>query len=235
MIRSGIFAAPSIMAGWVQSPGVLLGLWVFGGVFTLLGALSYGELAAMMPRAGGQYVFLREAFGRFPAFLFGWTLFLVIQSGFVAAGSFVFSKFLGVFLPTVGEEHTLLSVPLASYVPAKQRPYVPDFLQRFELNTAQLVACGVIVLLTAVNILGVREGAWVQNLFTVLKVSALAALIGFGFLEAPDLSTNFAHFFELVPGSEALQVGLMAGLAVALSKALFAYDAWNSATFVAEE
>jgi APA family basic amino acid/polyamine antiporter len=235
MIGSGIFTAPSIMAEWVQSPGVLLGLWIFGGVFTLLGALSYGELAAMMPRAGGQYVFLREAFGRFPAFLFGWTLFLVIQTGFVAAVSIAFAKFLGVFLPDLAEEHKLLTVPLGASFPALQGAAIPDFLQKFELNTAQLVACGVIVLLTVVNILGVREGAWVQNLFTVLKVAALAALIVFGFYEAPNVRANFAHFLELMPGPKSLQVGLLAGLAVALSKALFAYDAWNSATFVAEE
>jgi APA family basic amino acid/polyamine antiporter len=232
MIGSGIFTAPSIMAEWVQSPGVLLGLWVFGGVFTLLGALSYGELAAMMPRAGGQYVFLREAFGRFPAFLFGWTLFLVIQTGFIAAVSIAFAKFLGVFLPGLAEEHKLLTIPLLT---SPEAAALPEFLHKFELNTAQLVACGVVVLLTVVNILGVREGAWVQNLFTVLKVAALAALIGFGFYHATDVGANFAHLTELVPGPKSLQVGILAGLAVALSKALFAYDAWNSATFVAEE
>src|SRR5215472_13642100 len=110
MIGSGIFTAPSIMAEWVQSPGVLLGLWVFGGVFTLLGALAYGELAAMMPRAGGQYVFLREAFGPVVGFLYGWTLLLVIQTGFNAAVAIAFAKFLeGVGIPT-GEGDIVLSI-----------------------------------------------------------------------------------------------------------------------------
>src|SRR5437870_2707948 len=116
MIGSGVFIAPSNMAQLVQTPGVFLGLWVFGGLFTVLGALAYGELAAMAPHAGGQYVFLREAFGRFWAFLYGWTLFLVIQTGFNAAVAIAFAKFLGVFLPKLGIQeqagaHILYRVP----------------------------------------------------------------------------------------------------------------------------
>src|SRR5436309_2998239 len=110
MIGSGIFIAPSDMAQLVQTPGLLPGLWVFGGVFTILGALAYGELAAMAPHAGGQYVFLREAFGRFWAFLYGWTLFLVIQTGFNAAVAIAFAKYLGVFVPALAESNVLVEV-----------------------------------------------------------------------------------------------------------------------------
>ncbi len=235
MIGSGIFIGPSIMAGLIQTPGIFLGLWIFGGVFTILGALSYGELAAMSPHAGGQYVFLREAFGRFWAFLFGWTLFLVIQTGFVAAVSIAFAKFLGVFLPALAESNVLVAVRFDTLLPFLAGSGVPDFLQKWELNTAQLVGCGVIAFLTAINILGVQQGAFIQNLFTVLKLAALAGLIGFGLTHARSAAENFLPLFEPRLGSNAVNMGFLAALAVALSKALFAYDAWNTVTFVAEE
>ena len=217
MIGSGIFVAPSIMAGLVQSPGILLGLWVFGGLFTLLGALAYGELAAMAPHAGGQYVFLSQAYSRFWGFLYGWTLFLVIQTGFNAAVSIAFAKYLGVFIPQLGEGNMLFS------------------LGWYSLNSAQLVGCGVIIVLTAVNILGVREGAFVQNLFTVLKLGALVALIVVGLTKASDIAANFTPLFEPEAGKEGLKLGFLAAVAVAMSQALFSYDAWNTVTFVGEE
>jgi APA family basic amino acid/polyamine antiporter len=217
MIGSGIFIVPSTMAEYVQASGVLLGLWVVGGVFTILGALSYAELAAMIPHAGGQYQFLREAFGKFWAFLYGWTLLLVIQTGFNAAVSIAFAKYLGLFLPTLAESNILLDLGL------------------IQINSAQLVACGVIAVLTAINILGVREGALVQNLFTVLKVAAVVALIAVGFAKAPDAAANFTPFFGTQVGIKALEIGFAAALAAALSEALFAYDSWNTVTFVAEE
>jgi APA family basic amino acid/polyamine antiporter len=237
MIGSGIFVAPSIMAGYVQSPGILIGLWVFGGLFTLFGALAYGELAAMAPHAGGQYVFLRDAYGRFWGFLYGWTLFLVIQTGFNAAVSIAFGKYLGVFLPALGEGNLLLTVKLADQVPALSGLDLPAFLREWRLNSAQLVACGVIIVLTGINIIGVREGALVQNLFTVLKVAALTALIVFGLRYAVTNSSNFLPLWDTAPGPKALAEGLIfpAALAVTMSKALFAYDSWNTATFVAEE
>ena len=110
MIGSGIFFAPSIMAGYLQSPGLLLGLWVLGGLLTLAGALSYAELAAAMPRAGGQYVFLSEAFSPLFGFLYGWTFLLAINTGFVAAVAVAFAKTLGFFVPGVGEEHLLFAL-----------------------------------------------------------------------------------------------------------------------------
>jgi basic amino acid/polyamine antiporter, APA family len=238
MIGSGIFVVPSSMAGYVQSPGVLIGLWVFGGLFTIFGALSYGELAAMAPHAGGQYVFLRDAYGRFWGFLYGWTLFLVIQTGFNAAVSIAFGKYLGVFLPALGEQNVLLTVPLADQVPALASLELPAFLRRLQINSAQLVACGVIVVLTAINIVGVRQGALVQNLFTVLKVAALVALIAFGLQWAGTNVSHFSPVWDTALGPAAQREGLtvfVAALAVAMSQALFSYDSWNTATFVAEE
>jgi len=233
MIGAGIFFNLSIMANSVQTPGLLLGLWVFGGLFTMLGAISCAELASMYPHAGGQYVFLREAYGNFWAFLFGWTQFLVIQTGFNATVAIAFAKCLGTLAPCLGESYALLSIPLGSLLPPAVHAHLPDCFLFFELNSAQVVGCGVIALLTGINILGVREGAYVQNLFTVLKVVALVALIAAGLHRAGGL-----HFFPRVepnPATFALTSGFLAGLAVAMSKALFAYDAWNTVTFVAEE
>ena len=178
VIGSGIFVAPSIMAGYVQTPGLLMGLWVTGGILSLFGALAYGEMAAALPRAGGQYVFLKEAFSPLWGFLYGWTFLLAINTGFIAAVAVAFAKYLGVFLPVVGERTALFMI--GSYA----------------FTTAQAVALVVIAALTWINITGLRTGATVQNIFTIAKVAAIGA---------------------------------------SMSKALFAYDAWNSVTFAAEE
>jgi APA family basic amino acid/polyamine antiporter len=219
MIGVGIFINTSIMAKHLETPGLILGMWLFGGIFTILGALAYGELAAMAPHAGGQYVFLREAFGRFWGFLYGWTLFLVIQTGFNAAVAVGFANYLGVFVEGVGESYEI-SLPLGG-----------------AMNTAQIVACAVIIVLTAINIYGVREGALVQNTFTILKVSALLVLTVAGLALARGSLDNFQPVFEPILGPEAKKTNMIlaAALAVVLSKALFAYDAWNTVTFVAEE
>ncbi len=217
MIGSGIFIAPSIMAGYVAAPGVWLGLWLVGGVLTLLGALSYAELCAMMPHAGGQYVFLREAFGRVIAFLYGWTLFLVIQTGFNAAVAIAFAKFLGGVGLHVGENDVVLAAGGVT------------------LSRAQLVAVAVIALLTWVNARGVREGALVQNVFTVLKVAAIGLLVLVGLTSGKGSFSHFSPLLGAELGAKGLQMGLLAAMGVAMSKALFAYDAWNTVTFVAEE
>lgn len=218
VIGSGIFVAPSIMAGYTQSPGLLLGLWILGGMLTMFGALAYGELAAAMPRAGGQYVFLSRAFSPLWGFLYGWTLLFAINTGFIAAVSVAFAKYLGVFFPSVGEG-TILFV-------LGGRPF----------SSAQAVALVVIVALTWINITGLRTGARVQNLFTVAKVAAVAALVilalGLGKGSAANFSSPAGLF---VLGPEGVKLGLFAAMAVAMSKALFAYDAWNSVTFAAEE
>ena len=217
VIGSGIFFAPSIMAGYLQSPGLLLGLWILGGLLTLAGALSYAELAAAMPRAGGQYVFLSEAFSPLFGFLYGWTLLLAINTGFVAAVAVAFAKTLGFFVPTVGEGHVLFSVPGLTF------------------STAQLVALVVIAVLTWLNVTGLRTGAAVQNLFTIAKLGALGVLVALAVTTAKGSIANFDPLVGLALGPEGVKVGLFAALAGAMSKALFAYDSWYTVTFAAEE
>jgi APA family basic amino acid/polyamine antiporter len=217
VVGSGIFFAPSIMAGYLQSPGLLLGLWVTGGLLTLAGALSYAELAAAMPRAGGQYVFLSEAFSPLFGFLYGWTLLLAINTGFVAAVAVAFAKALGFFVPGVGEEHALFSAFGLTF------------------TTAQLVALAVIAVLTWLNVTGLRTGASVQNLFTLAKLGALGALVALAVVTARGSAAHFQPAASLALGPEGLKVGLFAALAGAMSKALFSYDSWYTVTFAAEE
>ncbi len=216
MIGSGIFIAPSLMAGYVQTPGLLVLMWLFGGVFTILGGLCYGELAASMPHAGGQYVYLRETYSPLLGFLYGWTVFLVIQTGFIAAVAVAFAKYLGVFFPLLSESHTVFNIgPLA-------------------VNSAQIVGILSIALLTVINVFGVRLGALVQNFFTITKVGVLVVLILLAFFWSRG---SWNHFTPVLTPqvNEAVQMSFLAAFAVAMSKALFAYDAWNSVTFIAEE
>jgi len=217
VVGSGIFFAPSIMAGYLQAPGLLLGLWIVGGLLTLAGALSYAELAAAMPRAGGQYVFLTEAFSPLFGFLYGWTLLLAINTGFVAAVAVAFAKTLGFFVPGIGEEHALFSVLGTTF------------------TTAQLAALVVIAVLTWLNVTGLRTGATVQNLFTLAKLAALAVLVVMGVATARGSVAHFQAAASLALGPEGLKVGLFAALAGAMSKALFSYDTWYAVTFAAEE
>jgi APA family basic amino acid/polyamine antiporter len=217
VIGSGIFFAPSIMAGYLQSPGLLLGLWLVGGLLTLAGALSYAELAAAMPRAGGQYVFLSEAFSPLFGFLYGWTLLLAINTGFVAAVAVAFAKTVGLFVPGVGEEHVLFAALGTTF------------------TTAQLVALVVIALLTWINVTGLRTGASVQNLFTLAKLGALGILVALAVATAKGSFRNFEPLASAALGPEGLKVGLFAALAGAMSKALFSYDSWYTVTFAAEE
>ncbi len=248
MIGSGIFIVSADISRLTGSPAVLIGAWLVTAVMTIIGALSYGELAAMMPRAGGQYVYLREALGPMWGFLFGWTLFLVIQTGTIAAVGVAFGKFLGVFFPSVSSTHWLLHL---GHVPALRLG--PMVLGNMELglNTANL--CGVIitVLLTIVNIFGVRLGALVQNIFTTAKTLALLALVLFGLAlgrNAHAVAANFsggsfwagAGWHTLHPlatgvGGPATLVGIFTLLAVVQTGSLFSADAWNNVTFTAGE
>jgi APA family basic amino acid/polyamine antiporter len=212
MIGSGIFIVAADIARQVKSPGLLMMTWVITALLTMIAALSYGELAAAMPHAGGQYVYLREAFGPLYGFLYGWTLFLVIQTGTIAAVAVAFAKFAGVFVPAIAAENHIL-------------PF---------LSTQQLVAISVIILLTWVNTRGVRTGARVQNTFTFAKTAALLGLIGFGFLAGRDpnaVARNFDHFWENVDWTfTTIQL-----VGVAMVGALFSSDAWNNVTFTAGE
>lgn len=185
MIGSGIFIVPADIARGVNSPGLVIAAWLITGFLTVVGALSYGELAAMMPKAGGQYVFLRESLGPLWGFLYGWTLFLVIQTGTIAAVAVAFGKFAGVWFPQISPQNWVA--------------------HSINLNTQNFVAIAVILLLTGVNILGVKSGALVQNIFTTAKTVALIALILVGLTigrSAIALQTNFTNFFHLNGGME---------------------------------
>ena len=220
MIGSGVFIVPSIMAGIVQSPLVILLLFAVGGTLTICGALCYGELSAAMPKSGGQYVFLKEAYSPLFGFLFGWTSFLVIQSGLVAAVAVAFAKYLGIFLPAVSEHAAIVSLSLWG--------------KGFTISTAQVVAMISIIILTAVNSFGIRAGALVQNLFTFLKVAAIFLLIGLAFVSSNGSFANVtASATPLIP--ETVKAGFLAAMAIAISKALFAFDGWTTGTFAAEE
>ncbi len=237
MIGSGVFIVPAEMSRTLGSPGLLIAAWLVTAAMTMIGALSYGELAAMMPKAGGQYVYLREALGPIWGFLYGWTLFLVIQTGTIAAVGVAFGKFLGVFFPAVSQGHWLVHVGLGN----------------IGLNTANLAAIAVITLLTFTNTLGVRLGAAVQNVFTTAKILALLGVIAVGVVahNAAALANNFGHafwagaglgtrhtvevgsFFRLGGGSAA--VGVLTLIAVVQVGSLFSADAWNNVTFTAGE
>src|SRR5436305_1880182 len=244
MIGSGIFIVSAEISREVNSPALLLGAWLVTGFMTIVGALSYGELAAMMPRAGGQYVYLRESLGPLWGFLYGWTLFLVIQTGTIAAVGVAFGKFLGHFFPAVAADNWIWHI---GHVPA----FHPFHISSIELgnmdvglNTQNLSGIVIIVLLTVVNIFGIRTGAAVQNVFTVAKVSALAGLIVVGVFigrNADAIAANFSNFWRLgaphsASGTAAGPfVGVLTILAVAQVGSLFSADAWNNVTFTAGE
>jgi len=216
MIGSGIFIVSADIARQVDSPGLLILVWLIGAALTIAAALSYGELAAAMPHAGGQYVYLREAFGPLAGFLYGWTLFLVIQTGTIAAVAVAFAKYTGVFVPWISASHYLVGSG------------------KVGLTTQQLLAIVVLVLLTAVNTRGIRTGAMVQNVFTFAKVASLLALVGFGFLlgrNTQAVEANFTDFWRHADwGFNTLRL-----VGVAMVGALFSSDAWNNVTFTAGE
>jgi APA family basic amino acid/polyamine antiporter len=250
MIGSGIFIVDCDIARLTDSPALFLAAWVVTGTMTLICALSYGELAAMMPKAGGQYVYLRESLGPLWGFLYGWTLFLVIQTGTIAAVCVAFGKFLGVFFPTVSSTHWLWHI---AHVPAI--PLGPMVLGNMDIgvNTANLAGIAVVAFVAFVNIRGVRFGAGLQNVFTVAKALALAGLILLGFTIgrngaaiAANIGANWSEFWRnaswhsLHPVQVGVQgpiamVGSIVVLAVVQVGSLFSCDAWNNVTFTAGE
>jgi APA family basic amino acid/polyamine antiporter len=246
MIGSGIFIVSAEIAREVNSPALLIAAWLVTGFLTVTGALAYGELAAMMPRAGGQYVFLRESLGPLWGFLYGWTLFLVIQAGTIAAVGVAFGKFLGYFFPTISATHWVLHLFKAPKIVIG-----PMVLGNMDvgLNTQNLVAILVVVFLSVLNIFGIRTGALVQNIFTVAKVSALAGLVVLGFAIGRNpqaIAANFTdfwhnaglgaqHLIQVGSGGPMVLVGTIAILAVAQTGSLFSADAWNNVTFTAAE
>jgi len=234
MIGSGIFIVSADIARQVGSSGWLLVVWIVTGLLTVMAALSYGELAAMMPKAGGQYVYLREAFSPLWGFLYGWTLFVVIQTGTIAAVSVGFAKFLGVLWPKISVENYIIN------------PIKITSGYAISLSTAQLVGVLMIILLTFMNTRGLKLGKFVQNVFTITKTGSLIALILVGvFLgwNANAVHLNFGSLWH-VGGqlqdvgrglTAALPFGLFVGICVAQTNSLFSADAWNNITFTAGE
>jgi len=224
MVGSGVFIVAAEVAREVRSPGLFLLTWIISGLMTVTAAITYGELAGMMPRAGGQYVYLREAFGPLFGFLYGWTLFLVIQTGTLAAVAVAFGKFLAIFAPWVSAQNLLVNLGAVR---------IFGHAVGFTLSSQQVVAILALLFLSVVNIFGLRAGAWVQNIFTILKVGALLGLIALGLWwarhqSAPVTARNLwqgAHW----------DLATLTVLSVALVGPLFSADAWNNVTFTGAE
>lgn len=233
MIGSGIFIVSADIARQVGSPGWLLVVWLVTGALTLMASLSYGELAAMMPKAGGQYVYLREAFSPLWGFLYGWTLFLVIQTGTIAAVAVGFARYLGVLWPRISESSYLIA------------PIHLGSKYAISLSNAQLIGIIMIVLLTWMNSRGLELGRLIQNVFTVAKTGALLALIVLGLTVGYQAVVAGANFGDLwtVRGSlqdvggvtAATTLGLFVAICVAQTNSLFSSDAWHSISFTAGE
>jgi basic amino acid/polyamine antiporter, APA family len=218
MIGSGIFIVSADIAREVGSPAGLLMVWLVSGLMTIAGALAYGELAAMMPQAGGQYVFLREAYGGVWAFSFGWTLLLVIQTGTIAAVAVAFARFGGVLWPALGSDIFLGA-------------------GSFGLSGERVGAIAVIALLTLVNVRGLDMGRLVQNTFTVTKIASLLFIAGLGCLIAPNPGAVRANFGSSTAffGIRGFSPGLLAAFGAAMVGGLFSADAWATVTFAASE
>jgi APA family basic amino acid/polyamine antiporter len=236
MIGSGIFITSAESTRLISAPGWLLLAWTMAGLLTIMGALCCAELAAMMPRAGGQYVFLRQAYGPAIGFLFGWTLFLVIQTGTIAAVAIAFAKFAGVFFPAIGTEHYLV------------RPVHLLGAYAISLSTEQLVAVLLIFLLTWVNTRGLEVGKLVQNTFTFAKTAALIGLIVVGLAlgwhassaaRAADWWNPWANGWTPQRAQPGLTMAGGLALVVVFGKAmvgpLFAQTAWTNVTFTGSE
>ncbi len=230
MIGSGIFIVSADIARTVGSPGLLVLVWVITGVLTVIGALSYGELAGMMPHAGGLYVYLREAYSPLIGFLYGWTTFLVIQTGTIAAVGVAFAKFTGLLIPWFSETHILATV------------------LGLKISAAQVLAIASIVVLTWLNMRGLRTGKTIQGVFTVTKTVALTGLILLGFFvgaNAAAIKANWAVFWKAswthmangqVVSVEPLSgLMLLAAVGAAMVGSLFASDEWYSVTYIAGE
>lgn len=230
MIGSGIFLVSAQMSRDVGSAGWLMLAWIISGVITLAAALSYGELAGMMPEAGGQYVYIRRAFGKLTAFLYGWTVFSVIQTGVIAAVAIAFANYTSELIPALSSKHILLE---AGWL---------------KITRAHLVAVGLILLLTMWNTRGVEGGAWVAKIFTSAKLLALLALIVLGLyvgFSTDVLDLNFTDTWNAsrtevtddgtVTNSPLAGIGLMMVLGFTMINSLFSSDAWNNVTFIAGE
>ncbi len=230
MIGSGIFIVSADIGRTVGGGGWMMLVWLITGLVTIIAALSYGELAGMMPKAGGQYVYLREAYNPLAGFAYGWTLFMVIQTGTIAAVAVGFAKFTSVFIPQLGQRNILMTIG------------------SFSVNAAQILAIATIVLLTITNIRGVNLGKTIQTFFTTTKLIALFGLIICGiivgsksstfslnmntFWDANTTTVNDKGVLSIIPIAG---IGILTAMGVAMVGSLFSSDAWNNVTFIAGE
>ena len=227
MIGSGIFIVSSDIARQVGSAGWLTLIWVISGIITMIAAVSYGELSAMFPNAGGQYVYLREAYNKLIAFLYGWSFFAVIQTGTIAAVGVGFSKFAAYLFPVMSEENILFQT------------------ESFTLHAAQIVSIITIIILTYLNSKGVKNSKTLQSVLTVIKILSLLGLVVFGFLlgaKSEIWNTNWTDMWatksyvkETTSWLPISGVALISGIAAAMVGSLFSSDAWNGVTFIAGE
>jgi APA family basic amino acid/polyamine antiporter len=237
MIGSGIFIVSADISRTVGAAGWLILVWVLTGVLTLAAALSYGELSGMYPKAGGQYVYLREAYGEKWGFLYGWAFFAVVQTGTIAAVGVAFAKFLGYLAPELGEGNVLWALTNA------------EGAVTFSIKASQFVGIGVIVLLTAINSRGVEGGKWIGAIFTSAKILAMAALIFAGFILVKDggaiWNANWSEAWAAkkiaVRADGAITHDFLNGgplilaICAAMVGSIFSSDAWNNVTFIAGE
>lgn len=227
MIGSGIFIVSADIVRNVGSAGWLIAVWVITGLMTMTAAISYGELSGMFPKAGGQYVYLKESYNKLIAFLYGWSFFAVIQTGTIAAVGVAFSKFAAYLLPGLSEDNKILTIEGSS----------------FTVSAAQIMSIGIIILLTYSNTRGVKGGKMIQNVFTSAKLISLFGLIIAGFVMfKPEIwNANWSNAFvaskETAEGSWMTIGGtaLLGGIAAAMVGSVFSSDAWNNVTFIAGE
>ncbi len=225
VIGSGIFKKPAVMAGQLGSPELLIGVWVLAGIITLFGALTNAEIAGMISRTGGQYIFFQKMYGDFMAYLYGWSVFAIIQTGSIASITYVFSQYFEEFFP-------LMQLPDATVQSAVIHiPFIGAISPLADIGV-KMLTIGIIVGLTTVNYLGVRFGGTVQNIFTVLKVAAILFLVAAGFTVGAGSLDHFSLDSTAgVPPNGPLMLALVA----AMSGAFWAYDGWNNITYIAGE
>lgn len=220
VIGSGIFLTTGIIAKNIPSSGFILLAWVVGGLLTLAGALTYAELGASFPQAGGQYVYLREAYSPLVAFLFGWIFFLVYMTGGIAALALAFAEYFGRFFSLFSIQNSIFSTDFS----------LLHHTFHYSLSMGQLVGIGVIIILSGVNYIGVGPGKAIQNLFTVLKIGTLLLILGLGFTLGKGTSVELSFHPQGFQGLE-----LMMGFGIALVAVSWAFDGWNNINFVAGE
>jgi APA family basic amino acid/polyamine antiporter len=227
MIGSGIFIVSADIVRQVGSAGWLTLIWVLTGVITVIAAVSYGELSAMFPKAGGQYVYLKEAYNKLIAFLYGWSFFAVIQTGTIAAVGVAFSKFAAYLFPALSDENVLFSV------------------SNFKLNAAQIVSIITIIFLTYLNSRGVKDSKMLQTVLTIIKIASLIGLIVFGFTlaaKAEIWNANWENAFQMQSFDKestswfpVIGTGFITAISAAMVGSVFSSDAWNGVTFIAGE